>query len=260
MNLPYDDVEPGDEDKRGRLLMSMYGTRDAAVSWHHAYVSALDIFGMKRGAPSPCLFKHAKLDLPVFVHGGDFVAVGPGRAVPMLEGYLKSRYNVNAQVMGSGANEETELKILNRIVRYDSDKVTIEADPRHCEVIVREMGLTGLTGSRVPGNKEAKTAMGINGRSGNPEDDDDDDVGEPEYLDPGEANKFGALTARLNYVAADRPDLQFAVKECARHMARPHVARWHLQTKIARYLLYRPRLVFEYKFQLSPRCVSVFFR
>ena len=92
--LPGEDVEPGDEDKCGRLLMSMHGTRDAAVNWHHEYVNALEGFGMKRGAASPCLFNHSKLDLSVFVRGDDFVAVGPGHAVAMLEGYLKNRYKV----------------------------------------------------------------------------------------------------------------------------------------------------------------------
>lgn len=258
MKLPDEDVEPGDEDNCGRLLMSMYGTRDAAVNWHHEYVSALEGFGMKRGSASPCLFAHPKLDLSAFVHGDDFVAVGPGRAVAMLEGYLKNRYKVKAQVMGSGAGEEKELNTLNRIARYSCDKVTIEADPRHCKVIVREVGLTGLKGSRVPGNKEeAMNALGSKSKAGS-KDDDDDDVGEPEYLDAGEAKQFRALTARLNYVASDRPDLQFAVKECAGHMARPQVASWHLLKTVARYLLYRPRLVLEYRFQLSPRCVSVF--
>ena len=33
VKLPEEDVEPGDEGKCGKLVMSMYGTRDAAVNW-----------------------------------------------------------------------------------------------------------------------------------------------------------------------------------------------------------------------------------
>ena len=43
------------------------------------------------------------------------------------------------------------------------------------------------------------------------------------------------MTARLNYIASDRPDLQYAVKECARHMARPQVGSWCLLKKVARF-------------------------
>ena len=49
---------------------------------------------------------------------------------------------------------------------------------------------------------------------------------ESEPLPPHAATEYRALAARLNYLALDRPDLQFATKEIARHMAAPTVARW----------------------------------
>ena len=33
VKLPAEDLEPGDEHRCGKLLMSMYGTRDAALNW-----------------------------------------------------------------------------------------------------------------------------------------------------------------------------------------------------------------------------------
>ena len=66
VKLPPEDIEEGDEKRCGRLLMSMYGTRDAAVNWHNEYVSALESFGLKRGAASPCSFSSTNLDLCVF--------------------------------------------------------------------------------------------------------------------------------------------------------------------------------------------------
>lgn len=95
---------------------------------------------MKRGAASPCLFSHICFSLSVFVHGDDFVAVGPGDSVKKLEGFLKQRYKVKSQIMGPDVGDEQELKILNRIVKYSDKEVSIEADPRHCDIIVREMG------------------------------------------------------------------------------------------------------------------------
>lgn len=222
VKLPDEDIEEGDEHRCGRLFVPMHGTSDAAAIWHHEYVEALEQFGMTRGAASPCLLSHKKLDLSVFVHGDHFVAVDPGRSVKQLEEYLKGRYKVKAQIMGSGDTEEKELNTLNRIVRHNPREATIEAGPRHCEVTIKDMGFAGQKVSRVPGSKEeAKKAIGKEGK-----DDDDDGEVQPKYLAAKEARRFRALTTRLNHIAADRPDLQHAVNECARHMSRPRMGSW----------------------------------
>ena len=53
--LPDEDIEAGDEHRCGKLLMSMYGTRDAAINWHHEYVDALESLGMKKVSCKPLL-------------------------------------------------------------------------------------------------------------------------------------------------------------------------------------------------------------
>ena len=50
---------------------------------------------------------------------------------------------------------------------------------------------------------------------------DDNDGDNDEELDADEARRFRAITARLNYLAVDRVDLQYSVKEAARHMSSP---------------------------------------
>ena len=37
------------------------------------------------------------------------------------------------------------------------------------------------------------------------------------------ATEYKAIVARMNYLAADRPDIAFAVKEAAREMSNPHL-------------------------------------
>ncbi len=61
-----------------------------------------------------------------------------------------------------------------------------------------------------------------------------------------ELTKFRALSARLNYLAQDRPDLQYAVKEVARRMACPTQNDWLLMKRVGRYLLGAPRAVQEF--------------
>ena len=55
-------------------------------------------------------------------------------------------------------------------------------------------------------------------------------------MEGAEARLFRACSARANYLAQDRPDLQYAVKEIARRMARPTGKDWILLKRLARYL------------------------
>ena len=67
------------------------------------------------------------------------------------------------------------------------------------------------------------------------------DEGEP--LSGAEAIKFRAIVARLNYLAADRPDIQYATKEVSKRMASPRVPDWQLLKRLGRYLAGHPRAV-----------------
>ena len=75
VKLPADDLEPGDEHRCGRLLMSMYDTRDAALNWAMEYGETLRSAGYVQGKGNPCLFHNKALGVSVMVHGDDFVAV-----------------------------------------------------------------------------------------------------------------------------------------------------------------------------------------
>ena len=73
MELPPEDAEPG---MCGKLLQSLYGTRDAAQNWERAYGEFMEEIGFHRGKASPCIFRHADRDLRVVVHGDDFTVLG----------------------------------------------------------------------------------------------------------------------------------------------------------------------------------------
>ena len=73
-----------------------------------------------------------------------------------------------------------------------------------------------------------------------------------EMLQDTEATTFRALTARANYLAQDRPDTQFAVKEIARRMAAPRRGDWELLKRFGRYLRGAPRAVFHFYWQQPP--------
>ena len=64
-----------------------------------------------------------------------------------------------------------------------------------------------------------------------------------------EATRFRAVAARANYLAADRPDIQYAVKEICRKMAKPARGDWQKLIRLGRYLKGAPRCVLEYAWQ-----------
>ena len=45
-----------------------------------------------------------------------------------------------------------------------------------------------------------------------------------EYLDKHEVSRFRAIAARANYLAQDRPDMRYFVKQITRRMSRPRVS------------------------------------
>ena len=63
------------------------------------------------------------------------------------------------------------------------------------------------------------------------------------YLQSSEATAFRGIAARINYLALDRPNLQFAAKDIAKHMARPIALDWIKIKRAGRYLKGCPRYV-----------------
>ena len=60
---------------------------------------------------------------------------------------------------------------------------------------------------------------------------------------------FRRVAARANYLASDRPDVMFSVKEICRQMAKPTIKGWKQLKRLARYLITNPRTVLEYPWQ-----------
>eukprot|EP00969_Alexandrium_andersonii_P345257 15262332-Alexandrium_andersonii.AAC.1 len=64
-----------------------------------------------------------------------------------------------------------------------------------------------------------------------------------------EAGQYRALAARATYLSMDCPDLVFAAKECCRRMSSPTEEDWAALQRLARYLLMRPRAVYQFPWQ-----------
>ena len=49
VRIPQEDLKPDEEGICGKLLLSMYGTRDAAQNWHEESTKTLRQAGLERG-------------------------------------------------------------------------------------------------------------------------------------------------------------------------------------------------------------------
>ncbi len=149
---------------------------------------------------------------------------------------LEKRFELKTTIIGSGEGEVSEGRILNRVIRCTKKGWEYEADQRHAEYLVRALNL-----------EEAK-AVSTAGEEETPWRRQEEEV----VLDESKSTEFRALAARANYLAADRPDIQYAVKELCKAMARPTVGDRRKLKRLARYLVGKPRLVSRYDWQVRP--------
>ena len=280
--IPQEDWEDGDEERVGVLHLSLYGTRDAALNWANTYTKLLKDIGFITGTASPCNFRHATRSIAVTVHGDDFSSTGTEADLKWLDAQLKSKFDIKTEFLGPEKRHSKQLRILNRIISWGGDGITYEADQRHAEILVKEMGVKNAVltpgsrddaGKAGPPNVEATKVTVVPEFHGKRamyklntnvcqelkfEDFGDNLADGDSYLAKHEASRFRALAARANYLAQDRPDIQYSVKEVARRMCRPRQSDWVLLKRLARYLVGAPRALLKYYWQKSPTCLDVF--
>lgn len=109
----------------------------------------------------------------------------------------------------------------------------MRADQRHADLIIRETGVSKLSPLSHPGG-DKKTI---------------EEEEKSEELKGQEATRFRAVAARSNYLVANRPDIQYAVKEVCRRMAKPVSSDWKKLVRLARYLKGAPRCVWKFEWQ-----------
>jgi len=226
----------------GELVKCMYGTRDAAQGWEKTYREAMvQDLGFRRGGANPCIFTHDELDINVTVHGDDFFMEGTAEALDVFQAKLLKKFE--GKVKGVLARPGDELRVLNRVVRRTPNGYEWEADQRHADLIISGAGLAGDSKSlATPGRK--LTAK-------------EQEVAE-EPLGPEQATLFRALAARANFLASDRPDIAFAVKELCRGMSLPTTRDEAAMKRLARYLVGRPRVVIHFGWQAAPKSLDVY--
>ena len=154
---------------------------------------------------------------------------------------LKDSYDIKSQFVGPCDEGVSEGKVLNRTIRWSDAGWELEADPRHSELNADQLGLSDGKGLSAPGA-----------------DDDDKNTEEDQQLLEGtDITLFRGIAARGNYLALDRPDIQFASKEICREMSLPTRGSLRRLRHLGRYLVSHPRVVWRFGYQRWPDGLEV---
>ena len=99
--------------------------------------------GFKRGRTSPAEYMNEQMQVAVMVHGNDYLCSGPEASLIKRHGELAKVFESKHNILGHGAHQEKEGKLLNHLIRYTKGGWEIEATPRHGELIIKELTSRG---------------------------------------------------------------------------------------------------------------------
>ena len=170
-----------------------------------------------------------------------------------LEQKFKEHFELKTEYLGPNSRRHLQqIRVLNRIISWGDDGILYEADQRHADILMRDLGIDEKAKSvTTPGSRDDA------GKATELVEDEKEDLkksGRPLTVE--EAKEYRGLAARANYLSQDRPDVQYAVKEIARRMATPHSGDWGLLKRLARYLAGSPRAVYQYWWQSKPTSIE----
>ena len=143
--IPSEDPKASPE-LLGRLRLCLYGTRDAALNWQQTLSAHLIENGFVRGIGHPSVFPHSPRDIWTLVHGDDYCSAGALADLDWMQAVLAKTYEIKTQRIvhgkdADGTDKSTEGQVLNHVVRRTNQGFELEADLRHTELTVEQLGL-----------------------------------------------------------------------------------------------------------------------
>ncbi len=169
-----------------------------------------------------CASSHRTRDLVSVVHGDDLTTAGPAGNNDWFEGVTTKHVKLACNARPGKEPGRP---------REDQSGSAWEADPRHAEHAVQELGLTKAWPQLSPGGAKAQGGD------------------EAIELDTAASSAYRTVTARLNYLASDRPELLFATKESGKASSCSTQAELMHLKRIGRFLLKEPRCVWHFPSQ-----------
>ena len=136
---------------------------------------------------------------------------------------MRKHYECTIRVLGLSKNDGRVVEVLVRLIIWQKngkdEMITYEANLRHVEVIVEDIGVE---------HREPLTSPAV--KSAGAKKDDEEEFAKEK------GSAFRPLCARAGYLAMGGPDVQFACEEVSSAMAAPNVKDWDESDRLATYL------------------------
>ena len=211
-----------------RLDGNLYGRRTAGSVYRDELEEVLCVklketgrYDFKRGVKDPCVYRCLKTGIVVVHHIDDGRCAGDAASLnKLLDEDLTAHCEITT---GPLEAEGVSVEVLGKTKTRLPGCILTAPDPKHAENIIKALGLKPGEKSPVPSRKP--------------------DLSDTTPLEAGDAARYRSAVGSGIYLSADRRDIQYAVKELARHMAAPRRCDMNQAMMLGRYLQQRPSLV-----------------
>ena len=149
-------------------------------------------------------------------HGDDFVLTGPTERLTELENKMMCVYPIKAQIISYGSSES--IKTLNRRLHWGRRGIVYQHDPRHVDVLVKDLGLEHGNSVQTPATHDATEEE------------------EPEPLSQDQHSMYRSLVARCLFFSQDRAETTFIVNELCHRVSSPNQQSLASLKRLVRYL------------------------
>ena len=177
------------------------------------------------GTVSGCCFRNESCSVAVTVHGDDIFAAGPRQDMAKMVTTFKKRWETREQMIGPRPDDQKELRVLYRTLRWCKDGLVFAAILRHGREVVDELGLNKSKPVSSPATGDSVTRC-------------QDDESKPR--DEEEKRLYQRIIAELNSLAHNRLDLKYATSCLASAVSSPGLGDMQAAKRVGRYLRKAP--------------------
>jgi hypothetical protein len=210
VEIPKGFDSPDEGDYVLQLDKSLYGLRQAPLTWYEHLKAGLEKHGFRRSALDPCLFIHEHVICVVYVDDCLFFARDRVKIDQVLDGLKKDNFTFTV--------EKSVEAFLGIKVEVAEDGVVTMTQPGLIDKILATLGLENCAPKATPAEVQPLQA----------------DATGPERR---EQWNYASVVGMLLYVSSStRPDIQFAVHQCARYTHHPRRRHEEAIKRIGRYL------------------------
>jgi len=173
------------EGQCGRLRRWLYGMRQAASAWERDYSEKLVAMGFEKGIAAPTVFFWKSKGIRCVVHGDDFTFTGTREDLLEIKRKMEESYELKMRaLLGDEPEDDREITILNRRIKWEGGCLQYEAATKHVSEILKYFKLCEESkGLVVPFVRETREELSK------------DEV----ELSPERSSEFRGSAARANY-------------------------------------------------------------